>query len=119
MSKQIFFSFDKSKYKSDEEIDAEHDSIIRKFLNGRTKEDLSDKEKSVYSELIKKSFGDPRHRNIYQHSCEDALKSAERADELEGIKNHVPPEIIKYESTKKLKFFNWTLKSALKLLFKK
>ena len=119
MSDQIFYSYDKSKYKSDEKIKEEHNKIIHAFLNGRSKEELSEKEKTEYAELIRKSFGDPRHRNIYQHSRDDALKSAKRADELEGIQAHIPPQIITFEATKKLKFFNWTPKSALKLLFRK
>jgi len=119
MQDQIFYSFDKSKYISDHQIEEEHNKTIENFLNGRAKDELSDKEKLEYSELIKKSFGDPRHRNIYQHSPEDALKSAKRADELQGIQPHIPPPIIKLKSSKKLKFFNWNPKSALKLLFKK
>lgn len=119
MTKLIFYTFDKSKYKSDQEITAEHDRIIEKFLNGRAKEDLSDKEKSEYAMLIQESFGDPRHRNIYQDNAESALKNAKWADELEGIKDHIPPQIIKSESNEKLKFLNWTPKTALKRIFKK
>ncbi len=119
MSDKILYGFDKSIYKSEQEIGKEYDEKVRKFLKGRTFVELSKEDQVTYMNFTEELMRDPRQRNMYYSSKEAAITAKHRADKLDGIKSEGEPEIITYTSDKPLKLFNWTPKSAFKLIFKK
>ena len=81
------YSFDKSGYKSDEELDEVYDRKINEKFSGRITKVLSEEEKKEYDQIVTESMKDPRRKNVYFDSEEKALEAKEKADTLEQAEN--------------------------------